>query len=346
MALIAYWVIGPNTGDWWTALNTPEGTGWIAAGLIADATPATAAGSFNPASSGDNDAPTAWTGGTPGTSYRSAAVVYDDVLLAYGDVLVGEAATLLGVLTAAPGAYTLTGQAAALRAARRLVASAGSYTQAGQPAALRVARRMAADAGSYTLTGVAADLIYAGAGGAFTLTADAGSYSMAGQAASLRAARRMAADAGSYTYTGVDAGLQRALRLAAGTGAYTATGQPAALRRTFVMGADRGTYFLQGRAADLIYSGAAPPAPPVRALPTWYHQPGALPMDAPAWIVRELQRVSQATYGAAPYIQMQVQHKPPEKVRDGFVVLADGSDWNPGAGAGIYARISGAWVKL
>lgn len=36
----------------------------------------------------------------------------------------------------------------------------------------------------------------------------------------------------------------------------------------------------------------------------------------------------------------------PSKPRDGMLVYADGVNWNPGAGAGIYARQAGAWVKL
>lgn len=36
----------------------------------------------------------------------------------------------------------------------------------------------------------------------------------------------------------------------------------------------------------------------------------------------------------------------PAKPRDGMVVYADGVAWDPGGGAGVYARIAGAWVKL
>jgi len=41
-----------------------------------------------------------------------------------------------------------------------------------------------------------------------------------------------------------------------------------------------------------------------------------------------------------------VQHKPPDKVREGMYRLADGTDWDPGSGAGLYLYLSGAWVKL
>lgn len=36
----------------------------------------------------------------------------------------------------------------------------------------------------------------------------------------------------------------------------------------------------------------------------------------------------------------------PDKRTDGMVVYANGSDWDPGSGAGVYCREAGAWVKL
>lgn len=36
----------------------------------------------------------------------------------------------------------------------------------------------------------------------------------------------------------------------------------------------------------------------------------------------------------------------PEKPRNGMIVRADGTNWDPGGGAGIYARIGGAWVEM
>jgi len=45
-------------------------------------------------------------------------------------------------------------------------------------------------------------------------------------------------------------------------------------------------------------------------------------------------------------LQLDVSYAAPKKIVDGQIVLADGTTWNPGGGAGVYARISGAWVKL
>lgn len=41
-----------------------------------------------------------------------------------------------------------------------------------------------------------------------------------------------------------------------------------------------------------------------------------------------------------------VLHAPPDKIRENMLVIADGTDWNPGSGAGYYERKGGAWVKL
>lgn len=45
-------------------------------------------------------------------------------------------------------------------------------------------------------------------------------------------------------------------------------------------------------------------------------------------------------------VRLEVLHVEPVRLRDGMVVYADGSDWNPGSGDGFYGREGGAWVKL
>ena len=39
-------------------------------------------------------------------------------------------------------------------------------------------------------------------------------------------------------------------------------------------------------------------------------------------------------------------HSAPAKVINGMIALADGANWNPGAGAGVYAYYGGTWNKL
>ena len=71
------------------------------------------------------------------------------------------------------------------------------------------------------------------------------------------------------------------------------------------------------------------------------------PDDLPRFLAEELQRIAKEMTGAADYRMLNVLHVEPTKPRDGMVVCADGTDWNPGGtGAGFYGRIGGAWVKL
>lgn len=80
-------------------------------------------------------------------------------------------------------------------------------------------------------------------------------------------------------------------------------------------------------------------------------EPTAIPQDSPpnlrAWLAAQLRLIANDL--RAPQVErvrFAVLAAEPEKFDDGDVVMADGSNWNPGAGAGVYARVSGAWVKL
>jgi hypothetical protein len=41
-----------------------------------------------------------------------------------------------------------------------------------------------------------------------------------------------------------------------------------------------------------------------------------------------------------------VLHVVPGKAREGMLAVADGTDWNPGSGKGLYEYRNGAWAKL
>lgn len=152
-------------------------------------------------------------------------------------------------LTAEQGSYTLTGQAATLRASRRLTAAQGTYSHSGQAAVLRASRKLAAAQGSYAHTGQAANLR-----ADRRLSAAQGSYSHTGQAAALRRSFTLVAGQGSYTITGQDAALRASRVLVAGQGVYTHSGQAVAFQYTpagRVLVAEQGTYTLSGQAATL-----------------------------------------------------------------------------------------------
>jgi len=61
-----------------------------------------------------------------------------------------------------------------------------------------------------------------------------------------------------------------------------------------------------------------------------------------AWAEREFAKIAAALNTGH---QLTVLYKAPEKPRDGLLVFADGTSWNPGNGAGSYVYVSGAWVS-
>lgn len=63
------------------------------------------------------------------------------------------------------------------------------------------------------------------------------------------------------------------------------------------------------------------------------------------WLMREHLRLSIALE-QAPVRQVEFLNAAPEKPREGMIRGADGTNWNPGGGQGIYAYYGGAWVKL
>ena len=78
----------------------------------------------------------------------------------------------------------------------------------------------------------------------------------------------------------------------------------------------------------------------------WYYTPGNLPDEAPQWLRRELQALSEASRGVAPFVQLQPAYVAPTKPRQGLMAYADGTSWNPGSGEGLYLYKSTGWKYL
>ena len=79
------------------------------------------------------------------------------------------------------------------------------------------------------------------------------------------------------------------------------------------------------------------------------YQPRIVPIepdDIPRFLNEELPRISREMSGASDYIMLNVLNVEPDKPRAGMLVEADGTNWDPGSGAGTYIYRSGAWVKL
>lgn len=72
-------------------------------------------------------------------------------------------------------------------------------------------------------------------------------------------------------------------------------------------------------------------------------QPGAIV----SYLVRELRSIAVALLGMkVDFVQMKIENVAPAKPRNGMLVEADGTNWNPGSGAGLYIYRSGSWVKV
>lgn len=79
-----------------------------------------------------------------------------------------------------------------------------------------------------------------------------------------------------------------------------------------------------------------------------FYVPEPTPADAqelPAYIARELEKIRIAIDMLA-LGHLDKTHVAPAKPREGDIRLADGTDWNPGSGAGFYGYYGGAWAKL
>jgi hypothetical protein len=64
------------------------------------------------------------------------------------------------------------------------------------------------------------------------------------------------------------------------------------------------------------------------------------------WVDAQLLTLERVFNEGAIYVRVVPIHTEPDKPRDGMLVYADGTDWNPGAGEGIYGYVNGAWSKL
>lgn len=181
--------------------------------------------------------------------------------------LTGQAATLRAtrLITAAAGSFALTGQTVGLRVARLLTAASGSYSLTGQSATLRIARRLAATLGTLALTGIDANLIYTPASG-YVLAADSGAYALAGQAAPLLYGHRLIAAQGIFAITGQNARLLIGYLFTVSQGAFTLSGQAIVLLVVHQLVAGQGAYVLSGQSAMLLWSGQVAPETPLERI--------------------------------------------------------------------------------
>lgn len=69
--------------------------------------------------------------------------------------------------------------------------------------------------------------------------------------------------------------------------------------------------------------------------------------DLTRYVQAELSRIQDAFYSPQfALIVFEQLHRPPEKLREGMFVYADGINWNPGDGAGLYWYHASQWFRV
>ena len=78
------------------------------------------------------------------------------------------------------------------------------------------------------------------------------------------------------------------------------------------------------------------------------YEPGPLPEnveDLGGYVVSELKRLGDIILNQS-LIRIDRIHTEPSKPRTGDIRYADGTDWNPGSGEGVYFYNGTSWVNL
>lgn len=76
--------------------------------------------------------------------------------------------------------------------------------------------------------------------------------------------------------------------------------------------------------------------------------PGVVPHE-PEELIRFIQDelgIIARTMKESPARNIQFLAVAPKRPREGMIYGADGTNWNPGGGQGVYAYYGGAWTKL
>lgn len=68
------------------------------------------------------------------------------------------------------------------------------------------------------------------------------------------------------------------------------------------------------------------------------------PTDIPSYLPGELRAIANAFTSQQPFANLQTLNVAPSKPREGMIIKADGTNWNPGSGAGFYGYVGGVWV--
>ena len=78
------------------------------------------------------------------------------------------------------------------------------------------------------------------------------------------------------------------------------------------------------------------------------YEPGPIPEeqeDLATYLVTELKRLGNIIYNQAAF-RLERLHEEPQRPRVGDIRYADGTDWNPGSGEGVYLFDGTSWTKF
>ena len=88
------------------------------------------------------------------------------------------------------------------------------------------------------------------------------------------------------------------------------------------------------------------PSKVVKSVNRWTPNPAPINNDPLSdYHFHELNRLSDIIFNL-DVMRLEQTNVAPEKPRDGDIRYADGTNWNPGSGTGIYAYVGGSWTKL
>ena len=74
--------------------------------------------------------------------------------------------------------------------------------------------------------------------------------------------------------------------------------------------------------------------------------PPTNPQELSSFLLNELRDISRSLSEPDEFLVLDKLYKAPSKIREGMIVLADGTSWNPGSGAGFYGYRNGSWRLL
>lgn len=63
------------------------------------------------------------------------------------------------------------------------------------------------------------------------------------------------------------------------------------------------------------------------------------------YVQRELLEVARS-FEEVTEFRLVKRHVPPKKLKEGLIALADGTNWDPGSGAGLYIYWAGDWEQI